>query len=422
MPGNRWDLADLAAPADRAERSVSVVVTHFEQPVQLARTLDALARQTRWPTQVVVADDGSAEPPSVPTGVELVRQPDRGFRAAAARNLGAARCRGDLLVFLDADTSPEPEFLELITALPARLPELLAVGRRRHVDLSATAGPVLLPEPRWLAEAYERSGDLLRADEGSYRFVISAVLACSRWWFEELGGFDETFEAYGGEDWDLAHRSWTRGGLVAHVPGAVAWHDGPDAGLAPRKHAGSGTDSATLETAAVARRVSAPGAAYRGLLLGTHDLVVTSSDDLGRRELSITLDGLLAACPRTVVRLAPHQAAWFDADPRITAYDEFCWRSDVARLHLHLHAGAVGDPGAWTRVVTALDDQCDLATVHVTGDGILLAELRDLRLHRRVERWAARRDRSDLLRKATLASDLHAVVDTSLQAWLGGWA
>ena len=42
----------------------------------------------------VVVDDGSPAPPVVPDGVRLLRQDDRGFRAAAARNLGARHARG----------------------------------------------------------------------------------------------------------------------------------------------------------------------------------------------------------------------------------------------------------------------------------------------------------------------------------------
>ncbi len=46
--------------------------------------------------------------------------------------------------------------------------------------------------------------------------------------FAELGGFCEDFDGYGGEDWELAHRAWVAGAVLAHVPEAVAWHDGPD--------------------------------------------------------------------------------------------------------------------------------------------------------------------------------------------------
>lgn len=438
VPGNRWDLAlDLPPGTEEPhDRTVTVVVTHYEQPRQLARTLAALARQTQPAEQVVVADDGSTTAPAVPAGVQLVRQADRGFRAAAARNLGAAHAHGDVLVFLDADTTPEPALLERLTTLPARLPELLAVGRRRHADLAALAdladfaesraespvelaGPQReLPEPAWLRDAYARSRDLRDADEGSYRFVISAVLACSRWWLEQLGGFDETFEAYGGEDWDLAHRSWLHGGLVAHVPDAVAWHDGPDAGSSTRSHPGGGADPATAETMAVAARIGVPGAAYRGLLLGPPDVEVTGAADLDRRGLAVTLDSLLAAAPRCSVRLGAEQAAWFAADPRVGVRTE---RSATLRLHLHLREPLLGTPAAWAEVLAGLDGPGGPdapATLELRADGRVVAELHDLRLHRRAARWG----RPDLAPRAGRACDLRPATGATLQAWLGGWA
>ncbi|MYW74740.1 glycosyltransferase, partial [Pseudonocardia sp. SID8383] len=68
----------------------------------------------------VVADDGSPEPPDPaalagPVPVRVVTQDDRGFRAAAARNRGAAQVEGDVLVFLDADTVPGPGFVAALT-------------------------------------------------------------------------------------------------------------------------------------------------------------------------------------------------------------------------------------------------------------------------------------------------------------------
>ncbi len=135
MPGNRWDLLDGEWPTPPPE--VTVVVTHFEQPRQLERTLAGLRRQTHPAdrVQTVVVDDGSRTPPRVPDDVLLLRQPDRGFRAAEARNLGARVATGDVLCFLDADTTPEPDYLRRISRLPALAPEAVVVGRREHADL-----------------------------------------------------------------------------------------------------------------------------------------------------------------------------------------------------------------------------------------------------------------------------------------------
>ncbi|MBL0749479.1 glycosyltransferase [Nocardioides baculatus] len=400
VPGNRWDLA----PAGTPRRTVSVVVAHYEQQAQLDRTLAALQRQTRVPDEVVVADDGSRKEPVVPDGVRLVRQDDEGFRLAAVRNLGVAASTGDVLVLLDADTTPEPELVERIVALPEALPEALVVGRRRHADLAGTGEE--LPEPEWLRTAYAETRDLLDADATGHRFLIGAVVACSRWWYDEIGGFDETFRAYGGEDWELAHRSWTAGGLLAHCPDAVAWHDGPDAGGRDRDPA-----ARLHETVAIADRTSARGTTWRGLQRGPADLVVTLAPTLAPTEVLVTLDSLLAALPRAVVRLSAEHRALAGTDPRITCAEDPI--PSTARTHLTLRRGMYGDQRAWTDLVTALDGEVGAREV---ADG--RAALEDLRLLRRAARW----DRSDLAPTgAPLETRLRMTDDVTLEAWLGGW-
>ena len=237
--GNDWSALADARPAQAP--TVSVVVPYYRAQAQLDLVLTGLALQTHPASrlQVVVADDGSPEPPVVPAGVVVVRQEDRGFRAAAARNLGARAAEGEVLLFVDGDTVPEPGYVEELAALPALLPDALVTGRRRHADLAGWTpdrlrawfaggpAPEELTEPAWLRDA----GSLLDADDRSYRFVISAVLGTTRALFGEIGGFDETFGGYGGEDWELAHRAFTAGAVLAHRERAVAWHDGPDWGL-----------------------------------------------------------------------------------------------------------------------------------------------------------------------------------------------
>ncbi|GAA1938504.1 glycosyltransferase [Nocardioides hwasunensis] len=400
--GNRWDLA----PTDAPRRTVSVVVAHFEQQAQLDRTLAALRRQTRAPDEVVVADDGSRHAPVVPDGVRLVRQEDDGFRVAAVRNLGVAASTGDVLVLLDADTTPEPELVERIVALPEALPEALVVGRRRHADLSGTGEE--LPEPEWLRTAYAETRNLLDVDATGHRFLIGAVLACSRWWYDEVGGFDETFRAYGGEDWELAHRSWTAGGLLAHRADAVAWHDGPDAGGRDRNPA-----ARLDETVAVADRTSAAGTTWRGLRRGPAELVATLAPTMAPTEMLVTLDSLLAAFPCAVVRLGEQHRALAGSDPRVLRSEEPT--PTTARTHLTVRHGLYGDQRAWTRLVASLDGEVGS---HEVADGA--AVLEDLRLLRRAARW----DRPELAPVGRpLDTDLLAWNDdVTLESWLGGWS
>jgi GT2 family glycosyltransferase len=240
VPGNRTDLLD--GLPDPEPPDVSVVIPYYDAQDHLDLVLTGLARQDhpRSRLEVVVADDGSPEPPRLDAAggvrIRCVGQPDEGFRAGTARNLGARVADGEVLAFLDGDTVPEPGYLSALCRLPALAEDALVVGRRRHASaggirdwLAGTVpAPDPLPEPAWLAEGHARSRDLRDADERSYRYVISAVLAMHLDLFTEIGGFCEEFRHYGGEDWELAARAWHAGALFAHVPGAVAWHVGPD--------------------------------------------------------------------------------------------------------------------------------------------------------------------------------------------------
>ena len=267
---NRWD--QVAAPA--AAPTVSVIVCHYDQQADLDRLLAAMARQRGQVElrEVIVVDDGSPVAPTVPghigaVPVTVLRQEDRGIRPAAARNLGARHSRGEVLVFFDADTAPGPETVARLAALPAVTPDAVTVGRRYHVDLegwspSATAdwldgtglGPTPLEDPAWLRDGYRGSSNLVHVDDRSYQYVIGAVMAMSRSFFDHLGGFDGSITTYGGEDWELAYRAYVAGGVLAHVPDAAAFHNGED-WAARHDHRGLKNDERLVVAALV------PGAA-----------------------------------------------------------------------------------------------------------------------------------------------------------------
>jgi GT2 family glycosyltransferase len=373
VPGNRWDL--LPPPSGPPPR-VGVVVCHYEQPRDLARTLAALQRQTLPPVGIVVADDGSDVPPDPgaaagPVPVRVVTQPDRGFRAAAARNLGAAHADGDVLVFLDADTTPDPDLVRTLAGKASGCPDVLAVGRRRHADLSATgpgddpASAPALPEPRWLADAYRGSRDLLDADGRSFRFVISAVLACSRALFDDVGGFDERYVGYGGEDWDLAYRAWNAGALLTHEPGAVAWHDGPDFGgrAGPR---GPGWNAKDRESARLAALVPEPSVRGTPLPGAVPDVLADVDPGLDGPDVVRVVHSLLRQTHRDLrVRLPTDDPAAAELYRGVA--DGAPWTVDRlrrARARLHVDAPLPEDA-----VATAVDLLVghDLGRVEIVG-------------------------------------------------------
>ena len=429
MPGNDWRQLDgiNATPA----RTVSVVLVHHDQDRQLARTLTSLQRQ-HYPhdrLEVIVVDDGSPHVPEVPDGVRLLRQARRGARRAAARNLGARASRGEILCFLDADTAPEPDYIRRLARLPSLTPEAVVVGRRRHARFDAVgpaaditvAGPAHeLPAPAWLRDGYVATHDLRDAGPRAFRYVISAVLGCSRWFFDKLGGFDEKFVEYGGEDWEWAHRAWLCGAVFAHVPDAVAWHDGPD--WAAREVTGRRAQK-NAEAMRLARLITADGHRPRGLFGRRAQTVVELAPELPEAVAFICVDSLLEALPRAAVRVAGRLASLFADDPRVVPRDGrdrelLRW----PQLHLAVRApvqvvgaGLAGLCDAMTDADADADaGVCDLGD----RDGALIT-IETARHRARVDHWGPVAGRASQnvhpawLRRLPEAPDV--------EAYLGGW-
>ena len=89
--------------------SLSVVVPATDRPGSLARCLQAIREANDPPEEVVVVDECELPGP------------------AAARNDGAHRASGDVLVFVDADVLPHADAFERIRSAFESSPELIAV-------------------------------------------------------------------------------------------------------------------------------------------------------------------------------------------------------------------------------------------------------------------------------------------------------
>ena len=417
VPGNRWDLLDGIEPAEPP--AVSVIVVHYRQQAELDRTMEALRRQTHpaGRTELIVVDDGSPEPPRVPAGVRLLRQADDGFRVSAARNLGASAATGDVLCFLDADTSPEPGYLTRMARLPALAPEAVVVGHRKHAALAGLpvgapvewAGPAAeLPEPQWLLDGYRWTRNLLDADDRAYRYLIGAAFSCSRWFYEQIGGFDEGFRAYGGEDWEWAYRAWLGGAILAHDPEAVAWHDGPDwAGRDADDPARRARKDA--ETLLLAGRIPVAGSRGRGLRGPEADVVVRLGAAPSPAAAFVCVDSLLAVLPEAAVSVPDEFAEVFAADQRVGK------AHPPARVVIDVPAAVRVD-----RVAGALRDAVESVGVGTLGT-VLLGPVRvdSARARARRAAWGADHFETRVVADAGLVP---LTADPDLSGYLGGWS
>lgn len=104
----------------QAPVKVAVIVTTYNSPSYLHKVLEGYLRQTRYPDELIVADDGSSGETadvinrfrsSAPFPVQHVWQADLGFRAARIRNEAIKACSGDYIIFTDGDCLPHPSFV-----------------------------------------------------------------------------------------------------------------------------------------------------------------------------------------------------------------------------------------------------------------------------------------------------------------------
>ncbi|AOK30251.1 MULTISPECIES: glycosyltransferase family 2 protein [Burkholderia] len=212
---------------------ITVVITTYNRPDALELVLNGCVAQTDRHFEIVIADDGSGAPTRetieriaarAPVPIAHVWQPDEGFRAAASRNKGIARARGDYLIFLDGDCVPQRDFVARHRALAA--PRTVVTGSRillsPRLTQQALARRLPLDAQRasfWLRERATgginkvlplvvKLPDLpqRRVKGFVWRGIKTCNLAVWRSDAFAVNGFDETFTGWGHEDADFVAR------------------------------------------------------------------------------------------------------------------------------------------------------------------------------------------------------------------------
>jgi GT2 family glycosyltransferase len=200
----------------RGALDATVVIPAHNAGRTLGACLDSLAAQgvPGDGAALVVVDDASADdtrPVASRPRITVVAGPGRG--PAAARNVGANAATGEALVFLDADTVPQPGWLREMLAPLADQRVVAVKGRYRTVQRSVLARFAQL-EFEWKYARLERA---TRVD-----YVDTGTAAYRRQAFLDAGGFDEGFRA--SEDVDLAFRLAAGGAHFVFNPRAVVLH------------------------------------------------------------------------------------------------------------------------------------------------------------------------------------------------------
>lgn len=248
---NEWHRLNVPAVGSwEPTLSVTVVVPTRGGGRRLDLLLASLGRQT-YPSallEVVVVDDASSPPLALTSEingipVKTVRCEDSGiFGAGRARNAGAAKARGDVLVFLDSDLLAGVDAIEYLVRWQHLAPYSMVTGVLGFFDdevideaemrtaIDAATLPALLADRLsddqvWRERTFGRTFDLTVDTPDMFRIVIGAVMVVRRSFHESLGGLRE-LGLRGIEDTEYGYRAHNAGALLVLDRDAQLWHQG----------------------------------------------------------------------------------------------------------------------------------------------------------------------------------------------------
>ncbi len=214
--------------------AVSIIVVNWNGAGFIHECLASIEGQTFKEWELIAVDNGSTDgsremlaewASRLPNAKTILLPRNTGF--CHANNLAAREARGEWIALLNTDAIAEPNWLE----------ELLRYGDASR-RIGMLAGKILFQDP---PDVIDKAGHLIywdgqnrgrgtmEVDVGQYDRAEEVLWpdACAAMYhrrvFEETGGFDETFFAFG-DDADLGFRARLLGWTAWYVPSAVAHH------------------------------------------------------------------------------------------------------------------------------------------------------------------------------------------------------
>ncbi|GAB1077511.1 MAG: glycosyltransferase family 2 protein [Shewanella algae] len=224
--------------------TVSLIITTYNWPKALLKTLKSVAFQTRVPDEIIIADDGSGkETLAVITSFQYQHpelqvihswQEDAGYRLSRSRNLAMAKANCDYIIFVDGDMILDKHFVA--DHLDVAREGQFVAGRRVRLTESYSQQLLYTDEyPSLFKGGFEKHRlDALRCKFLSrVRSTVSSetggIHGCNMAFFRAdalaVNGFNESFVGWGAEDKEFAARLFNIGCIKLKLKNwAIGYH------------------------------------------------------------------------------------------------------------------------------------------------------------------------------------------------------
>ncbi len=181
---------------------VSVIIPTLNEAKLIGKVLASLKKQTFRDFEVIVVDGGSKDKTREIAGRYAKVIVDRRKGIGLGRNTGAKAAKGEILVFIDADTIPNENLIsEYVRAFARDRNVVAATGPIRpleNVRKRVKLGYKIVSE--WMVRYSIAIGKAS---------IVGSNFAARKRVFDKIHGFDERLITY--EDWDLSVRLQKRG-------------------------------------------------------------------------------------------------------------------------------------------------------------------------------------------------------------------
>jgi glycosyltransferase involved in cell wall biosynthesis len=206
----------------KRKRKVSVVIPVYNAEKLILETLKALDCQTFKDFEAIIVNDGSTD-----NSLRIINNykprffmrvaSQKNFGPARARNKGAKMANGEIIIFIDSDCVPYPDFIERMIA-PFKNKSV--VGVQGDYETKNKESVIARYVGYEIGYRHENMGQMKKIDH------IATYAAAYR--KKDFGrGFSEEFKKADMEDTEFSYRLAKAGKILVFEPSAVVKHPHP---------------------------------------------------------------------------------------------------------------------------------------------------------------------------------------------------
>ncbi len=202
---------------------ISIIIPAYNAEKTIGKTIEALLKQNypKKKYEIIIIDDGSKDNTCSVVSkypVKMVKIKHSG--PAKARNFGAKKSKGNIIIFTDADCVPSKNWIKNMVE-PFKTPDIVGVSGTYKTSNSN----------KFMAKfsGYEIEQRHEKMKKQKYiDFIGTFSAAYKKDVFAKFGGFDTKFKTSSGEDPELSFRIAKAGLKMIFQPKAFVYHPHPD--------------------------------------------------------------------------------------------------------------------------------------------------------------------------------------------------